>query len=234
MEGALVPATPFPLTQCCCKPPISSSSFCKLSGLQNSVCLSFPACVDHREARRPVSNVSNRRSFGLVVKASDAQVLKTQNEVLQQEAQSENKGADSTIEQSNELPSAVTAETTQKDGEKTGKVWLLRSATEGGKGQEIAPGDGILVGANPKSDGSSIPFVVDFPMVSSTHARVFGRERQTYKTTLVDYFVMDLGSTNGTYLNRSRLRPQTEVKLSSGDMLKFGDEKAVFVVETES
>ncbi|MCO5557973.1 hypothetical protein L7F22_011547 [Adiantum nelumboides] len=234
MEGALVPATPYPLTQCCCKAPISSSSFCKLSGLQNSVCLSFPVHVDHREVRRPISNISNRRSFGLVVKASDAEVLSTQNEVLQQEAQSENKGAVSTTEQSNELPSAVTAETTQKDGVKTGKVWLLRSATEGGKGQEIAPGDGVLVGAAPKSDGSPIPFVVDFPLVSGTHARVFGRERQTYKTTLVEYFVMDLGSTNGTYLNRSRLRPQTEVKLSSGDMLKFGDEKAVFVVETES
>ncbi|KAI5078376.1 hypothetical protein GOP47_0006047 [Adiantum capillus-veneris] len=184
----------------------------------------------------------NRSLSQLVAKAAADREVQTQDEVLSQEAAaSESKTTAAPITEGTasaepELPPSTTAEpTNQKEGVNTGKFWLLRSTNEEGKSKEIViPGDGIMVGAAPKSDGSSMPLVVDFPMVSSTHARVFGRERRTYQTTIHEYFVMDLGSTNGTYLNRSKLRPQTEVKLSRGDTLKFGDESAVFVVESQS
>eukprot|EP00250_Pteridium_aquilinum_P002809 c13032_g1_i1 orf=164-817(-) len=115
------------------------------------------------------------------------------------------------------------------------KCWVLRGAdTAQGNSTAVISGEGILVGAAPLTSGSIKPYVVDFPMTSSVHAHVYGKDVvKSYKKYVREYFVVDLGSTNGTYLNRSKLRPRTEVKLSSGDILKFGDEEAVFVVEKQ-
>lgn len=54
--------------------------------------------------------------------------------------------------------------------------------------------------------------VLDDTYVSQVHARVFSRGES--------YFVEDLGSTNGTYLNRKRVGGATE--LQRGDRIKIG------------
>ncbi|KAI5078382.1 hypothetical protein GOP47_0006053 [Adiantum capillus-veneris] len=115
------------------------------------------------------------------------------------------------------------------------KCWVLRAAVTAEPDKvAVISGEGVLVGAAPLVSGSIKPFLVDYPMVSSVHAHVYGRDVvKGYKKYVREYFVVDLGSTNGTYLNRSKLRPRTEVRLSSGDALKFGDERAIFVVESQ-
>lgn len=115
------------------------------------------------------------------------------------------------------------------------KCWVLRAVdtAQPNTVAAVISGEGILVGAAPLVSGSIKPFVLDFPMVSRVHAHVYGKDVvKGYKKYVREYFVVDLGSTNGTYLNRSKLRPRTEVKLKSGDVLKFGDERAMFVVES--
>lgn len=151
------------------------------------------------------------------------------------EAEAAVQNGEETASQTEETPSAVAeAKKDVDEGGATGRYWVLRSASEGdGMRQEIVVGDGLLVGAAPNETGTLKPFIVDYPMVSGSHARVYGKERKTYQTTVHEYFVMDLGSTNGTYLNRSKVRPKTEVKLTPGDTLKFGDERATFVVEAQ-
>ncbi|MCO5604882.1 hypothetical protein L7F22_059056 [Adiantum nelumboides] len=115
------------------------------------------------------------------------------------------------------------------------KCWVLRAVDPAQPNNiVVVSGEGILVGAAPLVSGSIKPFVVDYPMVSSVHAHVYGKDVvKGYKKYVREYFVVDLGSTNGTYLNRSKLRPRTEVRLSSGDTLKFGDESAIFVMESQ-
>jgi pSer/pThr/pTyr-binding forkhead associated (FHA) protein len=54
--------------------------------------------------------------------------------------------------------------------------------------------------------------ILDDTYVSQVHARVFSRGEA--------YFIEDLGSTNGTYLNRKRVGGATE--LQRGDRVKIG------------
>ena len=57
--------------------------------------------------------------------------------------------------------------------------------------------------------------VIDDTYASQIHARLFARDGQ--------YFVEDLGSTNGTFVNRGkRLAPGTRQPLSDGDELIVG------------
>ncbi|KAH7415641.1 hypothetical protein KP509_14G055000 [Ceratopteris richardii] len=115
------------------------------------------------------------------------------------------------------------------------KCWVLRAIDPNESHLAVISGEGILLGAAPLAYGTIKPFVVDFPMVSSVHAHVYGKDVvKGYKKYVREYFVVDLGSTNGTYLNRSKLRPRTEVRLKKGDVLKFGDERATFIVEFQS
>lgn len=69
--------------------------------------------------------------------------------------------------------------------------------------------DGLVVGSQA---GSSIQ--LDHSQVSGRHAEVKGSQG--------DYFVTDLGSTNGTWLNGKRLAAQQLTKLRPGDVLQFG------------
>ena len=59
--------------------------------------------------------------------------------------------------------------------------------------------------------------------VSRLHA-VIKRERE-------QVFVMDLGSSNGTYLNGKRLQPNTDQALNHGDMLSLGKLKIQVLLE---
>jgi pSer/pThr/pTyr-binding forkhead associated (FHA) protein len=75
------------------------------------------------------------------------------------------------------------------------------------KGKSFDLGDELIVGRGEKSH-----IVLDDSYVSTVHARIFARADQ--------FMVEDMGSTNGTYLNRRRITAPTE--LQRGDRLKIG------------
>jgi pSer/pThr/pTyr-binding forkhead associated (FHA) protein len=76
------------------------------------------------------------------------------------------------------------------------------------RGQEYALTDEVTVG---RAGGCGVP-LPDDTFVSQLHARVFRRNGQLY--------VEDLGSTNGTYLNRKKVA--SAVAMGKGDKLKIG------------
>jgi pSer/pThr/pTyr-binding forkhead associated (FHA) protein len=75
------------------------------------------------------------------------------------------------------------------------------------KGRSFEVGDEFLIGRADKCD-----LVLDDAYVSQMHARIF--------TKGDGLMVEDLGSTNGTYLNRSRISGPTP--LHRGDQVKIG------------
>jgi hypothetical protein len=75
------------------------------------------------------------------------------------------------------------------------------------KGKSFDLGDELVIGRGEKSH-----IVLDDSYVSTVHARTFAKG---------DHFMVeDMGSTNGTYLNRRRITVPTE--LQRGDRLKIG------------
>ena len=75
------------------------------------------------------------------------------------------------------------------------------------KGKTFDLGEELMIG---RADKCHI--VLDDTYVSQIHARIFKRGE--------GYMVEDLGSTNGTYLNRRRITAPTE--LQRGDKVKIG------------
>ncbi len=61
---------------------------------------------------------------------------------------------------------------------------------------------------------------IDDPHLSKNHARIFLRDG--------DFFVQDLESTNGSYLNGRKLQKQP-VRIKDSDKLSFGDISFIFV-----
>jgi len=43
-----------------------------------------------------------------------------------------------------------------------------------------------------------------------------------------DWFVVDLDSTNGTYVNETELAPKTRTPVGDGDKISFGDVEVIF------
>jgi hypothetical protein len=75
-------------------------------------------------------------------------------------------------------------------------------------GSSFAINGTLTIGRSPQTD---VP--IDDSFASAQHARLFEREGV--------YFVEDLGSTNGTYLNGRRLR--SEQQLRGDDVIRIGD-----------
>jgi pSer/pThr/pTyr-binding forkhead associated (FHA) protein len=76
------------------------------------------------------------------------------------------------------------------------------------KGTEFALGDEVTVG---RAGGCGV-LLADDTFVSQLHARVFRRDG--------DLYVEDLGSTNGTYLNKKKVT--APVAMRKGDKIQFG------------
>lgn len=92
-----------------------------------------------------------------------------------------------------------------------GKKKAFRKATviEGGQsGKSFELGDELMVGRSEKCH----LVLNDDTYVSQMHARIFSRGDA--------FMIEDLGSTNGTYLNRRRITSPTE--LQRGDRVKIG------------
>jgi FHA domain len=75
------------------------------------------------------------------------------------------------------------------------------------KGKSFDLGDELVIG---RADKSHI--VLDDTYVSQVHARIYAKDDK--------YMLEDLGSTNGTYLNRKRISAPTELR--KGDQIKIG------------
>jgi hypothetical protein len=63
------------------------------------------------------------------------------------------------------------------------------------------------------------------PSVSRRHAQVIHRQGE--------YLLVDLRSTNGTYLNATRLGPDDRVRLRHGDQVRFGDVSLTFIWDSQ-
>ena len=77
-------------------------------------------------------------------------------------------------------------------------------------GRKIALSDEMSLGRDREND-----IVIDDPLVSRFHA-VVRRIRDAY-------WVEDLESTNGTWVNGKRVEPGRSVRLSAGDVVKVGN-----------
>lgn len=76
----------------------------------------------------------------------------------------------------------------------------------------------ITIGTYPYLLGKEIGKVdayIDSLAVSRIHAKIFQQEGQLY--------LMDLGSTNGTFINKHKIQGQREVPLYPGDEVRFAD-----------
>ncbi|HUK34554.1 MAG TPA: FHA domain-containing protein [Vicinamibacterales bacterium] len=88
-------------------------------------------------------------------------------------------------------------------------MWILQSAADADGDSwtfRMAPGATKTIGRAPRAD-----FIVEAALVSRLHCRL------TATANAID--VVDLDSTNGTYINDQRVRSGT---LASGDRLKIG------------
>ena len=85
------------------------------------------------------------------------------------------------------------------------KVTIVEGDVNKGKSYDL--GEELVIGRAEKCQ-----IVLDDTYVSQMHARFFARGES--------YMVEDLGSTNGTYLNRRRITSPVEV--SRGDQVKIG------------
>jgi len=80
---------------------------------------------------------------------------------------------------------------------------------------EISP-DGLVLGRATASD-----VLLKDPMVSRRHAKVF--------TDANSLFVEDLGSNNGTFVDRKRIQPEQKVELKEKQLITIGDLKLTVV-----
>ncbi len=97
-------------------------------------------------------------------------------------------------------------------------MWILQSAADPDGDAftfRLPPGAIKTVGRAPRAD-----FVVDAPLVSRLHCRL------TATDSTVD--IVDLDSTNGTYINDQRVKTGT---VKSGDRLRVG--RVEFTVQNQ-
>lgn len=66
-------------------------------------------------------------------------------------------------------------------------------------------------------------FIGDNTAISRSHANIISRQGE--------YFIMDTNSTNHTFVNGVMLQANTEVKISSGDIIHLANEEFMFVLQ---
>ena len=66
------------------------------------------------------------------------------------------------------------------------------------------------------SDPNRVDLVSDLKTVSGLHLRFFWYPQGN------SYYVEDLGSTNGTYINGEKLQPNSPIAVAVGDQIYFG------------
>ena len=87
------------------------------------------------------------------------------------------------------------------------------------RGRRLAfDGDVLRIGAVPEDDQGQNDFVVPDPgrMISRFHCEIHRRANR--------YYLIDLGSTNGTFLNNRQLQPGAKTPLKRGARFRLGDQ----------
>ncbi|XP_050509875.1 kanadaptin [Diabrotica virgifera virgifera] len=72
--------------------------------------------------------------------------------------------------------------------------------------------------------------IMQHPTISRYHA-VLQYRREGSETDVPGFYIYDLGSTHGTFLNKNRLKPKIFVRIQVGHMLKFGNSTRSFILE---
>jgi len=98
------------------------------------------------------------------------------------------------------------------------KPAVLSSITTG-KNFDLHPDEEVLIGRGDPSRGLEPQVLLDDPSaledgVSRLHAKIICEGNE--------YFILDLNSTNSTYLNKRKLVPQAHSKLADGDEIQLG------------
>lgn len=93
------------------------------------------------------------------------------------------------------------------------------SSIETGKTYELHPDRDTLIGRGDSERGIEPQVLLDDAAaledgVSRVHAKIICEGNQ--------YYLIDLDSTNSTYLNKRKLQPQTHNKLNDGDEIQMG------------
>lgn len=107
------------------------------------------------------------------------------------------------------------------DNETRHKVWRI-SIVKGGKtlSQMILKNDTLLrIGRDPSCD-----IVTEHPSCSSRHAKITMEKEEGKPPILVD-----MGSTNGTFLNGKRIAPGTHVPLYNGAVVRFASSTREYI-----
>lgn len=112
-----------------------------------------------------------------------------------------------------EDPAPPTKRTRKPKGEP--RVFAISNGTQAGQQAEVSPGP-VLIGR-----GSDCQLILDDDYVSTRHARVVNADG-------IAYYIEDLGSTNGTYVNGQRITAPTTITLQ--DTVRIG--KTVLKLET--
>ncbi|CAI5486611.1 unnamed protein product, partial [Closterium sp. Naga37s-1] len=93
-------------------------------------------------------------------------------------------------------------------------------------------GKGVTLGLLPQPEDGSRPIELHLKGVSFAHAVVYGKDKYmgfgSYKR---EYFIADIGSTTGTFLNGKLLGVNAPRKLASGDVIKLGPEVEFVVTD---
>ena len=117
---------------------------------------------------------------------------------------------------SSQAPSGPVAENARSSDAPAGTIELVNENLD----IQLAVSSGDTIG---RSNGEHAELFGSFPMISSTHARIERRGEWT---------VVDLGSTNGTYVDGKELSPNAPAPLGDQTLLKFANVE--FVVRIKS
>lgn len=75
-----------------------------------------------------------------------------------------------------------------------------------------------------------VDIATDHPSCSKQHAVLQFRLTEVQGVASVRPYIMDLGSVNGTWLNRERIEPERYLQLLEQDMLKFGNSSREYIL----
>ena len=117
----------------------------------------------------------------------------------------------------------TSAEQSGRDEKSANTVLLKITAINAPKNVEIVvTKDEFVIGKNPElCDG-----IVDFNMmISRSHCQINKKDN--------GYTITDLQSTNGTYINKMRLRPGLPYTINSGDTIRLADSDFVASIDKE-
>ena len=98
----------------------------------------------------------------------------------------------------------------------------LRTGPMAGKTFRCAPGNAVVIGRDPNRCNLPLPQYIN---VSGAHCRVEVGDRCLR--------IMDLKSTNGTFVNGARLQPGQPALLRAGDVMKLASDACVFQIYFE-